>query len=54
MRDMSGVASKAFITLINSEIPFYQTTTSEISISYVIDAENGQRAVEELYNAFDI
>lgn len=51
---MSGVASKAFITLINSEIPFYQTTTSEISISYVIDAENGQRAVEELYNAFDI
>lgn len=54
MRDMSGVASKAFITLINSKIPFYQTTTSEISISYVIDAENGQRAVEELYNAFDI
>ena len=51
---MSGVASKAFITLINSEIPFNQTTTSEISISYVIDAENGQRAVEELYNAFDI
>ena len=39
MRDMSGVASKAFITLINSEIPFYQTTTSEISISYVIDAK---------------
>ena len=29
---MSGVASKAFITLINSNIPFYQTTTSEISI----------------------
>ena len=54
MRDISGVASKAFITLINSEIPFYQTTTSEISISYVIDAENGQKAVEELYNAFDI
>ena len=42
MRDMSGVASKAFMTLINSKIPFYQTTTSEISISYVIDAENGQ------------
>ena len=31
MRDMSGVASKAFITLINANIPFYQTTTSEIS-----------------------
>ena len=24
MRDMSGVASKAFITLINANIPFYQ------------------------------
>lgn len=54
MRDMSGVASKAFITLINSNIPFYQTTTSEISIFYVIDAENGNKAVEVLYDAFDI
>ena len=54
MRDMSGVASKAFITLINSNIPFYQTTTSEISISYVIDAKNGNKAVEVLYDAFDI
>lgn len=54
MRDMSGVASKAFITLINSNIPFYQTTTSEISISYVIDAENGNKAIEVLYDAFDI
>ena len=53
MRDMSGVASKAFMTLINSDIPFYQTTTSEISISYVIDEEN-EKAVEELYHAFEI
>jgi len=54
MRDMSGVASKAFMTLINSDISFYQTTTSEISISYVIDEENGKKAVEELYHAFEI
>ncbi|AMY04815.1 aspartate kinase [Staphylococcus condimenti] len=54
MRDMSGVASKAFISLINAGVPFYQTTTSEISISYVIDAKNGERAVEELYQTFDI
>jgi len=54
MRDMSGVASKAFITLINAKIPFYQTTTSEISISYVIDAQNGDRAVQTLYDAFEI
>ncbi|NWK83738.1 aspartate kinase [Staphylococcus sp. GSSP0090] len=54
MRDMSGVASKAFITLIENNISFYQTTTSEISISCVIDAENGERAVQTLYQAFDI
>lgn len=54
MRDMSGVASKAFITLIENDISFYQTTTSEISISCVIDAENGERAVQALYQAFDI
>ncbi len=32
MRDMSGVASKAFFNYDN--IPFYQQATSEISISY--------------------
>lgn len=54
MRDMSGVASKAFITLINEGIPFYQTTTSEISISYVIDKSLGKKAVLKLCNAFNI
>ncbi|MCY1603714.1 aspartate kinase [Staphylococcus pettenkoferi] len=54
MRDMSGVASRAFITLIENDIPFYQTTTSEISISSVIDEENGDKAVSVLYEAFDI
>ncbi|MCD8820225.1 aspartate kinase [Staphylococcus gallinarum] len=54
MRDMSGVASKAFLTLIENDIPFYQTTTSEISISSVIDADNGERAVHALYKAFEI
>ena len=46
--------SKAFITLINNDIAFYQTTTSEISISYVIDADNGERAVAALYEAFEM
>ncbi|MCI2941959.1 aspartate kinase [Staphylococcus cohnii] len=54
MRDMSGVASKAFITLIENDIAFYQTTTSEISISCVIDSENSERAVHALYQTFDI
>ena len=37
MRDMTGVASKIFKTLLTSDIPFYQVTTSEISVSYVVD-----------------
>ncbi|GAA3726271.1 aspartate kinase [Salinicoccus jeotgali] len=54
MRDMTGVASKAFISLHQSDIPFYQTTTSEISISYVIDKKNETRAVEMLAGKFNI
>jgi len=54
MRDMSGVASKAFRTLIDSDIHFYQVTTSEISISYVIDAENGEKTAQLLCECFDL
>ena len=54
MKDMSGVASKVFITLIDEEIPFYQVTTSEISISYVIDKQHGKKAVQTLCEAFQI
>src|SRR5699024_7456256 len=54
MRDMSGVASKAFRTLIDSDIHFYQVTTSEISISYVIDAENGEKTAHLLCECFDL
>lgn len=54
MRDMSGVASKVFRTLIDSNIHFYQVTTSEISISYVIDAENGEKTAQLLCECFDL
>ncbi len=54
MRDMSGVASRAFMALNESGITFYQTTTSEISISYVVDKNNGKYAVESLAAAFDL
>lgn len=54
MRDMSGIASKAFRTLISNGIHFYQTTTSEISISYVVDRELGEHAVRTLSKAFNI
>lgn len=54
MRDMTGVASKAFRTLIEANIPFYQVTTSEISISYAVDAQNGKRAVQIFCEKFDL
>lgn len=54
MRDMTGVASKVFRTLIESDIPFYQVTTSEISISYVVDVENGEKAVQLLCKSFEL
>ncbi|MBC5636378.1 aspartate kinase [Ornithinibacillus sp. BX22] len=54
MRDMTGVASKVFRTLIESDIPFYQVTTSEISISYVVDIENGEKAVQLLCKSFEL
>lgn len=54
MRDMTGVASKVFRTLIESEISFYQVTTSEISISYVVDAKNGEEAAQILCERFEL
>lgn len=54
MRDMPGVASKIFRTLIEGKINFYQVTTSEISVSYLIDAENGNKATHLLCQAFDL
>ena len=44
MRDMSGVASKAFMAL----------NDSGISISYVVDKEHGKHAVESFAAAFDL
>lgn len=54
MRDMPGIASKIFRTLIESSISFYQVTTSEISVSYVVDDENGEKAVNALCEKFDL
>jgi len=54
MRDMHGVASKVFRTLIENDISFSQVTTSEISITFLIDAENQQAATQILCEAFDL
>lgn len=54
MRDMPGVASKVFRTLIEADIHFYQVTTSEISVSYLVGASNGERATTTLCEAFGL
>lgn len=54
MRDMHGVASKVFRTLIENGISFSQVTTSEISITFLIDAKHHQKATEVLCKTFDL
>lgn len=50
----SGVAGKAFAVLVAEGIPYYQVTTSEISISLTVDAENRDKAIACLARAFDL
>lgn len=54
MRDMSGVASKVFMSLIEEQIAYYQVSTSEISISLVVDAGNAKQAVQILCKKFNV
>lgn len=49
-----GVAGKVFATLAENDIPHYNITTSEISISATIDAENLSKAVVALAEAFGL
>ena len=49
-----GVAGKVFATLAEQEIPHYNITTSEISISATIDAENKAKAIVALAEAFGL
>lgn len=48
MMNQSGVTGKVFRILADNEIEFKQVTTSEISISYTIDAKDKQKAVRVL------
>ena len=50
----SGIASKVLATLRKHEIPFYQITSSEISISLTINYKDRQKAVAVLAEAFDL
>lgn len=54
MMSHSGVAATVFSIFSKENIKFYQVTTSEISISYTIDAENKEKAVTALGKEFSL
>lgn len=49
-----GVAASIFDILSTNKIPFYQVTTSEISISYTINEEDKDKAVRLIAYKFDL
>ena len=54
MRTQSGIAAKIFELFAERDIEFKQVTTSEISISYTINTQYKQKAVEVITEAFNI
>lgn len=54
MATHTGVAVRVFQTLARCQIPYYQITTSEISISFTIDKENKDQAVQALAQEFSL
>ena len=47
-----GVAAKVFQALSDTNVSFHQCTTSEISISLIIERENVEKLVEDLAKKF--
>lgn len=54
MRHQSGVAARVFKLFDDNQIDFYQVTTSEISLSYLIDKTNVTVIVPLLLEAFEL
>ena len=54
MRNQPGVAASVFKVFVDEDIKFYQVSTSEISISYIVDAEVKNRIVLALANQFEL
>ncbi|QQK07571.1 aspartate kinase [Miniphocaeibacter halophilus] len=54
MRTQAGVASRVFEILSKNNIEFHQVSTSEISISYVIDDFNVKNIVEILAKEYNL
>ncbi len=54
MRHQQGVAARLYKLLADNHIEFKLVTTSEISISYVIDKENKDKAVKVIAKTFNL
>ncbi len=54
MRSHSGVAAKVFQTMAENYIPIKMVTTSEISISWVVDARYEKEAIRRIGEAFSL
>lgn len=54
MRNQPGVAARAYEIFADAQIKFYQVSTSEISISYIIDKEDEEVIVKKMIEVFRI
>lgn len=54
MRNQVGVAARAFDVLHKEGLNFYEVSTSEISISYIIDGDKGNQLVNALADEFNL
>lgn len=54
MRYQSGVAAAVYEVFAKNKVKFYQVSTSEISISYIVDAANKNKVVRALAEKFDL
>ncbi len=54
MRNQVGVAARAFGVLYDKKLELYEVSTSEISISYLIDADKGNLLVNAFADEFNL
>lgn len=54
MRNQAGIAATAFQVFLENKISLYEVSTSEISISYVVDQKDALRTVEKLADKFNL
>lgn len=54
MRNQVGVAARAFGVLYDQKIEYYEVSTSEISVSYLVDVDKGNQLVNAFADEFNL